>query len=75
MKQTFYKHINRHHSVNWIDKIVQLIVGNKKVTIARLSLRCEVSDKTFKRNISKLKEQGRVKRVGSLKSGSWEVVS
>jgi predicted HTH transcriptional regulator len=30
-------------------------------------------DKTIKRDVVKLKEQNRLKRVGSLKSGYWEV--
>jgi ATP-dependent DNA helicase RecG len=33
-----------------------------------------VTDKTIKRHIKTLREQGRLKRVGSDKSGHWEVV-
>ncbi len=32
-----------------------------------------VADKTIKRDISKLKEQNRLTRVGSQKSGYWKV--
>ena len=57
-----------------IDKIVELIKKTPKITIAQLALRCEVSEKSIKRDIAKLKEQGKLKRVGSLKSGHWEVL-
>lgn len=35
---------------------------------------CEVSDKTIKRDIAKLKEEGRLGREGSLKSGFWKIL-
>jgi len=61
--------------LNRIEKIVEIISKNKDITIVELSNIVEVSDKTIKRDISKLKEQNRLKRVGSLKSGYWEIIS
>ena len=34
---------------------------------------CAVSDKTIKHHISNLKDEGRVERKSSLKSGHWEI--
>ncbi len=42
---------------------------NRDITIIELANILEVADKTIKRDVSKLKEQNRLKRVGSLKSG------
>jgi len=56
-----------------MDKIVSLMSDNPSVTIEQLAELCAVSDKTIKRDIAKLKEEGRVERKGSLKSGHWEI--
>jgi predicted HTH transcriptional regulator len=56
-----------------LDKIIEIISQNKDMTIMKLANILEVPDKTIKRDISKLKEQNRLIRVGSLKSGYWDV--
>ncbi len=56
-----------------LDKIIEIISENRDITIAELSVLLEVTDKTIKRDIAKLKEQNRLIRVGSLKSGHWEI--
>jgi Fic family protein len=57
-----------------LEKIVELIKENKDITIDQLALECAVSSKTIKRDITKLKDEGRVERVGSLKAGQWKVI-
>lgn len=57
-----------------LDKILSLIAEDSSITIDQLAQICEVSDKTIKRDIAKLKEQGLLKRHGSLKSGYWKLV-
>lgn len=56
-----------------LDKIIEVIAENKDITIAELAVLLEVTDKTIKRDIAKLKEQDKLIRVGSLKSGHWEI--
>ena len=56
-----------------LDKIIEIIGENRDITIYELANKLNVADKTIKRDIAKLKEQNRVIRVGSLKSGHWEV--
>lgn len=41
---------------------------------AALAERLEVSEATVKRNIQKLKQQNRIRRIGSKKTGHWEVL-
>ena len=55
------------------EKILDLIKNKSDITIEQLAKLCDVSDKTIKRDINKLKEQGLLQREGSLKSGSWIV--
>ena len=56
-----------------LDKIIKIIGENRDITIYELAKKLNVADKTIKRDITKLKEQNRVIRVGSLKSGHWEI--
>jgi len=59
--------------LNRLEKIVSLMANNSSITIEQLAQMCEVSDKTIKRDIAKLKEQGLIERQGSLKSGVWVI--
>lgn len=58
-----------------LDQIIGCMKENRDVTIEQLAQLCDVSSKTVNRDIAKLKDEGRVERVGSLKSGHWEVRS
>jgi predicted HTH transcriptional regulator len=57
------------------DRIVALIQENQDITIPKIAVICEVSEKTIKRDLAKLKAENRVSRVGSLKSGHWVVLN
>ena len=58
-----------------LDQIIAFMEENRDVTIDQLAQLCDVSSKTIKRDIAKLKDEARVERVGSLKSGHWKVLS
>lgn len=66
--------IPKNVPIKRLDKIVEIIDKNRDITIAQLASLLDVTDKTIKRDIAKLKEQHRLTRVGSLKSGHWEIV-
>jgi DeoR/GlpR family transcriptional regulator of sugar metabolism len=55
------------------EKIISLVKDNPHITIEQLSIKCNVSDKTIKRVISKLKKEGVLKREGGAKNGFWIV--
>ena len=59
------------------DRII-LILENMKidstVTIKELAEILVVNEKTIKRDIEKLKEEGKVKRTGSARKGIWQVI-
>jgi Fic family protein len=56
------------------DKILIIVRANPKATAQKMALMLGVTDKTIKRHIKDLREQGRLTRVGSDKAGHWEVV-
>ncbi len=55
-----------------LDNILDLIGNDRFITIKELSEKLNISEKTIKRDISKLKEQNRLQRVGK-KGGYWVV--
>ena len=56
------------------DKILILLRANPKATAQKLAQAVGVSDKTIKRHLKTLREQGRLQRVGSDKAGHWVVI-
>lgn len=66
--------VPRDVPIKRLDKLLSLIDENSRITIDQLAQVCKVSDKTIKRDITKLKEQGLLERQGSLKSGSWKLL-
>lgn len=60
------------HSIS--DKILILLRANSKATIQKMALALGVSEKTIKRHLKELRAQGRLHRIGSDKTGYWEVV-
>ena len=55
-------------------KILRLVRANPKVTAQKMALALGVTDKTIKRHLKALREQGRIQRVGSDKADHWEVI-
>ena len=54
--------------------ILDKIKNKKDITQQELADETGISLRTIKRNISLLKETGYIKRVGSRKTGHWEVL-
>ena len=56
-----------------VNKIFELIKKNKFITIKELSHNLNVSEKTIKRDLDKLKKENILKRIGK-KGGYWEII-
>ena len=56
-------------------KITSLISQDKTISINDLSNTCKVGRETIKRDLNKLKDLNFIKRVGSDKTGYWELVN
>ncbi len=55
--------------------IIKLMRENNQITQIELSKELKVNESTIKRNISKLRNKGMLRRIGSDKNGYWEVSS
>jgi ATP-dependent DNA helicase RecG len=56
------------------EKILQAILENAEITIAVLADRVGISTRTVERNIRKLQEEKRLRRIGPDRGGHWEVL-
>ena len=57
----------------WI--LLELLQINPNMTRSELALQLSKSENTIKEHLAKLKPEGRLKRIGSDRSGYWMVVS
>ena len=56
------------------DKILDLLRINPKATIGQMGQEMGGTDRTIKRHLKTLREQGRLKRIGARKTGHWVVI-
>jgi Fic family protein len=56
------------------QKILNLINKNREITIMQMCQKLQMSESGVKKVIAKLKKEQLLKRIGSLKSGHWEVI-
>jgi len=55
-------------------KMLALIRENSQITIPELALAIGVTERSIERNLQKLQQEMRLRRVGSAKGGYWEVI-
>ena len=57
-------------------KIITLIKDNNKIIISEISIKLKVNEKTIKRDIEKLKQEGKINRVGPQTGGRgyWKIL-
>ena len=56
------------------QKILELIALNPYITRNEMAIECDVTPDAIKLQLKKLKEKGLIRRIGSDRSGSWEVM-
>jgi len=64
----------KNFNVKTTDKIIALIEENKEITISEMAKILEKTPRSIERAIQSLKQKGKIKRVGSDKTGSWQVL-
>lgn len=83
MQFTFFKDIKNSGGVNEplneplndpLNKILELLKENNSYSYDDLAQKLNISKSTIKRNMQKLKSNGLIKRVGSDKTGHWELM-
>ena len=55
------------------EKILEIIRKDKRISVKQLAAKLSVTSRTIFREIDELKVAGKLKRVGSDRSGTWEV--
>jgi Fic family protein len=61
-------------SLKTSEKIMAALRTNNGLTIAELARHIGVTTRSIERNLQKLQDNGRLRRVGSDRGGSWEVL-
>jgi fido (protein-threonine AMPylation protein) len=56
------------------DTVFSLIVQDNKITANEISERLKMSLSTVRRKIKQLKNNGKIERIGSDKTGSWRII-
>jgi len=72
-KSNVPRNVPKNVPLKRVAKILSLLGENKNLTIIELANILKVTDKTIKRDIAKLKKENKLIRIGSLKSGHWEI--
>ena len=65
---------NQKSSLKSNQKIISLIKKNREITIKKLSQKTGLSESGVKKILRKLKADGKIKRVGSNRSGFWKII-
>ena len=56
------------------EEILKIIIADSKNTAQTMANIIKVTTRTIEKNLSKLKENGIIERVGSTKSGYWKII-
>ncbi|MFZ3114295.1 MAG: HTH domain-containing protein [Syntrophales bacterium] len=56
------------------DRIIELLRQDSSITTEELGKTIGISKRAVLKQIDKLKEQGRLRRIGPARGGHWEVV-
>lgn len=60
--------------VGLASKIMELILHDPEISMADMAKRINVTSRTVEREIRKLRESGRVERIGGRRFGRWRVI-
>lgn len=56
------------------EKIVAALLLDATITISELAKKVGVTTRSIERNLQKLQDEGRIRRIGAAKGGRWEVL-
>lgn len=78
-KISFYNNLDKiksseKNSEKSSEKIIKLISNNPEISALNISKELDISSRAVEKQIHKLKEKGKLKRIGSDKGGHWEII-
>ncbi|MCK5688706.1 HTH domain-containing protein [Myxococcota bacterium] len=56
------------------DLVIKILATDPTLTVSELAIEIDKSVRTIERSLQKLQTEGRLCRIGSTKSGHWEVL-
>ena len=56
------------------EKVLSLVKDNNKITIKEMATKLNKTTRSIERSLKKLKQDNRIKRIGSDKTGTWEII-
>jgi ATP-dependent DNA helicase RecG len=56
------------------QKILNLISENEKITTKEMALKIGINRRAVVKQISKLKKERKIERIGSDKAGKWKII-
>ena len=65
-------HVNEHEKRK--NEIIAALKDNPKLTLRQIAEKANISYRTVRREMDAMREKGIIKRIGSDKSGHWEVI-
>jgi len=68
------KDVGLNVGIKRADQILNLIKENDTITAEELAVMFNVTERTIDRDIASLKKQSKLKRIGSKKTGHWEIL-
>ncbi|MCD6180052.1 MAG: winged helix-turn-helix transcriptional regulator [Bacteroidales bacterium] len=78
VRVTFYKTTQETtqeiKKISTRNKIIEALEKNNSLTREDLAKLTNVSSNAIKQQLAKLKKEGRIKRIGSTKTGHWRVI-
>ena len=66
--------VGKNVGLKRVDQILNLIKENSTITAEEMATIFNVTERTIDRDLSSLKKQNKLKRIGSKKSGYWETL-
>jgi predicted HTH transcriptional regulator len=71
----FRKEVQERNSGKTRQNILNSMIDNPSITVRVLAEKLNISERAVNKQISALREQNRIKRVGGRKFGQWEVIT
>lgn len=59
---------------NTEDKILEILRDDYRITVKNLAINLNLPERQVERSLAKLKQEGKLRRVGASKNGRWEVI-
>ena len=73
--ETVFSDASEKKSEKKSEKILELIKANNVITIKELSDNIGISKRSIERNLKKLQDDNKLRRVGADKGGYWEIIN